>query len=676
MVSKVVKQALNAKDYKQRYNLYKKLNVSQKLEYDLKKDKMDRKAIKNAVRSNGYRHKKFDKVVQDVLGKYDPQETFIKNLKFNGSNIISLRINADPYQGQKFTTKTVQKLSDKLSRELLANGFDGKQATAMIYGDYGWKAGYFNGIGDDAELYDINKKYENKEELPEPDSIPAFNIYINLKRRIGGNSDSNDCLYYSLKFFIYNLDSIWKSAEDLKKFLGLNRTAKIPLSKIDMIEKKLKDYQINVIGDFTRTSTVKSNRIINLKLVNEHYEPVKHIKKNLCPTIRFQEKKPLMFNRKTMESYDGESVKTLTHEEMLDILFDYSNEYILVDMTKRKKSQLKPIEEEYRIWKESADILKEKTKGKINMYKTGNYKNTALDLFDRMTKFLEEPEALLQDEAEWIENAKYSSLIFAEKYSGELYHYDVKSLFPYLMMSNNLKVPIKRGEFMILDKLDEILQFGIYRCVISQSEDSNMNKLFRYNKSNYYCTQDIQLARELNLKVELIQDNKPNFLYYSGDKTIKSCVVFSEYVKILFDLKEQKIEGAKMILNILWGALGQIVKDKVYTKCQNFECDESEDFLNEIQPNPFDDREHIIKTRKIINFYKTTYARYLPFLLSRSRKFMSDIMLPHIEHIYRCNVDGFYIDKSLHSNTNVNIGELKFEKSGFGNIVNCTNEVF
>lgn len=677
MVSKAVKAVLNATNHKQKYNLYKKLNVSQKLEYDLKKEKQDRKAIKNAVRNNGYRHKKFKSIIEDVLGKYEPEVTFLKNLKSNGSPMISLRLNSDPFEKRKFTIKSVQKISNKLSKELEANGFDGRQATAMIYGDYGWRAGYFKGIGDDAELYDINKKYENQEELPVPDDIPAFNIYLNFKQRAGGSSsDSNDCLYYSLKFFIYNLDSIWKTPEDLKNFVGLNRTAKIPLSKIDMIEKKLKDYQINVIGDFTRTSTIKSNRIINLSLINGHYEAVKHTKKNLCPTIRFQEKKPLLFNRKTMESYDGETIKIITHEEMLDILYNYSGEYILVDIPKRKKSEIKPIEEEYRIWKESADILKIKTNGKINMYKTGNYKNTALDLFDKMTKFLEEPEELLQDEAEWIENAKYSSLIFAEKYSGELFHYDVKSLFPHLMTSNNLKVPIKRGEFIQLEKLQDILQFGIYRCIITKSDDSNINKMFRFNKSNYYCTQDIQHARELGLMVELIQDNKPNFLYYSGDKTIKSCVVFNEFVKLLFELKEQKIEGAKMILNILWGALGQMIKDKIYTKAQSFECDETEDFLNEIQPNPFDDKEHIIKTRKIINFYKTTYARYLPFLLSRSRKFMSDLMFPYKEHIYRCNVDGFYISKCLHTNTNVNIGELKFEKYGFGNIMNCTNEVF
>ena len=55
---------------------------------------------------------------------------------------------------------------------------------------------------------------------------------------------------------------------------------------------------------------------------------------------------------------------------------------------------------------------------------------------------------------------------------------------------------------------------------------------------------------------------------------------------------------------------------------------------------------------------------------------MSDIMYPYRENIYRCNVDGFYIDKEIHQNKNVNIGELKFEKFGYGNITNCTNSVF
>jgi len=670
-----VSKALKAKNYKERYNLYNKLSTNDKLRFDLKNEKKNQKAIKNNIRNNGYRHKKFNEVVEKVLGNFDTTASFLKNVKFNGSNIISLRVNSDVYQKQTFTIKNVQDISDKLSKELESKGFEGRQATAMIYGKYGWKAGYFKGIGDKTELYDINTKYENKEELPEPDEIPAFNIYINLKRKAGGNSDSNDCLYYSLKYFIFNLSDTWKSPEDLKRFLNLGRTEKVHVKHIEKIEKKLKDYQINIIGDTTRTSLIKSNRIITIKLTNEHYEPVKHIKKNLC-NIRFVEKKPLLFDRKTMESYDGINKNILTHDEMIEILYDYNSEYILVDTPKRKKSEIKPIEEEYKLWVESADILKAKTNGIINMYKTGNYKNTALDLFDRLTKFLEEPEELLQDEAEWIEGAKFSSLIFAKSYSGNLYHYDVKSLFPFLMKSNNLKVPIKRGEFIKLDKLDEILQFGIYRCIIKPSEDENINKLFRLNKKNYYTSQDIQNARDLKLEIELIQDDKPNFLYYSGDKTIKSCVVFNEYVNILFQLKELKIEGAKMILNILWGALGQIIKKSLYTKAQCFECDEDKELVSEISPNNFDDKEHFIKTKQILNFYKTNYARYLPFLLSRSRKFMSDIMYPYRENIYRCNVDGFYIDKEIHQNKNVNIGELKFEKFGYGNITNCTNSVF
>eukprot|EP01039_Chlorochromonas_danica_P012138 gene12138-13797_t len=50
------------------------------------------------------------------------------------------------------------------------------------------------------------------------------------------------------------------------------------------------------------------------------------------------------------------------------------------------------------------------------MYKTGNYKNTALDLLDRFTKYLNEPEPIEQDEAEWIRKASIGALIWAEEY--------------------------------------------------------------------------------------------------------------------------------------------------------------------------------------------------------------------------------------------------------------------
>jgi hypothetical protein len=53
---------------------------------------------------------------------------------------------------------------------------------------------------------------------------------------------------------------------------------------------------------------------------------------------------------------------------------------------------------------------------------------------------------------------------------------------------------------------------------------------------------------------------------------------------------------------------------------------------------------------------------------------MSNLMFPYKDHIHRIQTDGFVSDVLIHSNSNVKLGELKYE--GFcpnANIINCIN---
>jgi len=63
------------------------------------------------------------------------------------------------------------------------------------------------------------------------------------------------------------------------------------------------------------------------------------------------------------------------------------------------------------------------------------------------------------------------------------------------------------------------------------------------------------MAQAYGLKIELICDGKPNFLYYSKDCLVSSALLFKKYVDNLYPLKLRKVKGAKLLLNILWGAL-------------------------------------------------------------------------------------------------------------------------
>ena len=657
----------------------KKLSVNEQLEADLKEMKDNEKAVKTVVKDKGYSYKKITKYINKVLPDDEPIIKHIKNLRYSGKDLISIRINADRFENRDYTLKRIKKLSQKLSNKLLKEGVKGKMMTSLLYGELGWKSGYLRNFGDDVKFYDPNVLYNMATPYGEPDHIDSFNIYIALGNRdVGGDDDKfNDCLYNCLKYYIFNIEEYFKSPSEFKTFLGLKRADKVPLSCIDKIEEELKNFQINVRGDYIRPSMIKSEKQININLVNEHYSVEIENPNRLLKFRKYNEKTILLFDKKEMVVCDGNNTWKITKEEKRKMYYDYNSKYILIERgepekdEEGKKIQI-TIEQEYKELIEIADTLKRESKGMINLYKTGSNHDTALNLFDRISKFLN-PESILQDEAQWLNYSFQGGIIWAEKYEGEMYKYDVKSLYPYLMTLSSLKFPVKRGEFKIIDDFGKFVEFGIYRCIVHKSEDENLNRLFKFNNSNYYTSIDIFNAKELKLNVELIKDDKPNFLYYTRDKLITFGEVFNNYIDLLFPLKEKKVKFSKAILNILWGALCE--KDKIKTFItDSFKMEEDEDIL-EIYPTINDDG-HIIKTIKINNMYKTSYARLGTFLTSQARRHMAKLALPHKDDIKRIQTDGFLITKSIHNKKDVKLGELKYE--GYtqnGKILNCINRV-
>lgn len=691
MVKKVFKSVKASKptisesansSHKQKQINYNKMTTKEQMEYDLKQIKRNERNLKNAIRAKGYSFKTINKYITKILGRYDPNVVHIKNLVYNGKDIISIRINANKYKNIHFKVKDVKDITNKFSQYLLKKEVSGKLMTSMKYGDLNWKSGNFRNIGEEARLYNPNELYNLEVPFDEPQSIESFNMYLALGSKPQGGIDNglNDCLYNCLKYFVFNIEEYYKSPAEFKKSLGLKRADKVPLSCIDKIEKKLKNYQINVRGEHIRSSTISSTKQINIILTNEHYE-VEKLDRKFILFPKYDEKTPIMFNKKTFEAYDGNKKWSMTREERNSILYNFKSPYILIETEYQGRDEKGEvikisIEDEFKEWVENTEALKVESKGMINLFKTGSYHDTALSLFDRITKFIN-PEPLLQDEAEWINLSSFSALIKAEVYSGELYKYDVKSLYPYLMNSTTLKFPVKRGEFKQITEFNNDFiynfEYGIYRCIVSESEDENINKLFGFNVDNYYTSIDLTNAKKLNLSIKLIIDSKPNFLHWSRDKLITFNEVFKNYIDILFPLKENKVQKAKNILNMLWGALGEINKRKQYVS-KEFSLEEEEEII-EMYPS-LDETAHVIKTTKRNNYYKTSFARLCPFLLAQGRKHMSDLMFGHRANIKRIQTDGFYTTEKIHTNRTVNLGELKYE--GYtpnGNILNKTNYV-
>ena len=49
--------------------------------------------------------------------------------------------------------------------------------TSLLYGDLGWKSGYFKTFGEPTKLYDPNILYNMATPYDEPKEIKSFNIY-------------------------------------------------------------------------------------------------------------------------------------------------------------------------------------------------------------------------------------------------------------------------------------------------------------------------------------------------------------------------------------------------------------------------------------------------------------------------------------------------------------------
>ena len=180
-----------------------------------------------------------------------------------------------------------------------------------------------------------------------------------------------------------------------------------------------------------------------------------------------------------------------------------------------------------------ATYLKEATNGQINLFRTGTFKRCAQHFFFNTIRTIV-PEPILRDEAVWLRYATMGAVLYCKKgYKGESHYADFKSFYPAIMKRQQAKYPIKRGEFKTITNEElnkyEFYQFGIYRAIVDGD-----HKLFRFNNMNYYTHTDLTLAKSLGFEIELIEDNAPNFLYYSSDKLINGNEIFGKFVNTLY----------------------------------------------------------------------------------------------------------------------------------------------
>ncbi len=631
--------------------------------------------------------------------KYPRQET-MKVRKKDGADMQTLTFRGN------FDKSEVQKECQRISNELAKVQGDQKLTISVSLNHTGsentkkkapnkkglfWSAAGATNVGDDVVLA---SDYDN-DDLGDIVEFQVFIFQESMGKRQGGDDDElNDCLWNCLRQILKSMIrncTEFKTAERMKKHFRLARDAKIPGEYIQNIEKILNCCRINVIGSYDYSSMRKDSIEINLILNNEHYElnPSGKERKTKYHNV---EKLPLIikhgstniaygrFIQKAGDEVENNGIKYyISKPKEIEITTAQLNTwkqddspYVIIgwrtENHKIKEKGIKripSISEMYERWIKDADIIKKETEGVINLYKTGTNRITALDLFENALKQWngDKPEKMRVAEQIWHQKTGIGSIMYATKYIGPCYKFDIVSAYASILKSKNFLIPMKEGDFEIMTKKEfdesKFFRYGIYRCIITPN-CSDFKKVFRVNKENYYTNIDISLARENGFTIELIEDGKANCLIYNALQRIPGSRMFETYINYLFDLKNKGISRAKSLLNILAGALCQ--KDLVplrHTTDDETIVRFSRRFHSACKQ---DDGTYLIRLSKSMKRYETDYARLGCFLWAKGREKISRIIRKvGISNVLYSHTDSIICIENPNVETGSSIGDLRYE---------------
>ena len=138
--------------------------------------------------------------------------------------------------------------------------------------------------------------------------------------------------------------------------------------------------------------------------------------------------------------------------------------------------------------------------------------------------------------------------------------------------------------------------------------------------------------------------------------------MFRPFVSCLFKIKSEHkdIPYAKSILNILWGALSQRkITRNVIIPTSEFVIDYEQDIVS--IKNCHNGKLEIKSVHRDSQF-ETDYARFAPFITSRGRELITNIIDKDASRdIVRCVTDGFITKTKLAIKSGSGLGDLRYE---------------
>jgi len=354
-------------------------------------------------------------------------------------------------------------------------------------------------------------------------------------------------------------------------------------------------------------------------------------------------------NDKNFTSYDGYEFKTCEKRP-------YGLE--LIDERKHNEADLKAYHEQ--LMKDQIEMLEAGVKPYIRgglhhrdarMMLLNDYLPTQYKMTKGKQLFSEFPK-IRENEAIWLESCSMSPNMYGKPGT---YHsvkaFDKPSFYPTIIgnKKGKFQIPVCKGVELTFESIDEILEaygyfpYGIYRMKITYwgaDQHDLLKKTFCFSKNHHYTHIDVRhvfygLKRRFpDMKMELINDGKPNFLYYG--KRIKCSDLFNDWYNALFYFKKKHPRN-KLVKEALnsWGYLCR--ENHVKNK---FSLEEIESWPEEKrqQYDFIETEDGMFKGRK--QQYCLNIARMKPFLKAEARRRMFNTIKNHIEYVIRVYVDG------------------------------------
>lgn len=526
------------------------------------------------------------------------------------------------------------------------------------------------------------------------DSARQFILFSRPRYQPAGgcNKDhlnANDCLWRSLSA-IFNGHLPPKIASDkaFRTAIGAPESGLIPAS-VELFNRVVSvlpgGVQLVISGEFTYASKPAA-RIVNIALHNSHYAPKCNSgrdKTYRCIFPGVVADKPVYFMVRDTDADTVSLYQTNSSQRAADIppIIFTSEEYRLrcSEFRIRKLRPGMTLENEMRTHDVARVAFLQEFSLDIDHFRS--LKDYALELWRLMSRSIPASKPISPVEESIIEADMIGGLVYGLPYCGEGVGLDVNSMYPYILTSDKLTLPMSEGALEMLDSIPDVVSYGFYRVKFERQHPLLRGCNLKFAWATHF---DIQAARLLGIAVEIAHDGNCNAMLYKSGRIIAN-QIFGHYnlsattektklcgfVPRLYELKRRGGDigsYAKTMLNILWGSLCERNRKKIFATSNPSELITIPDKVDRM--TPYGNGQMLIRCRESTDReFIYNEARWCPFILAFARLRMTEMLIPHIDRLVRIHTDGFIlrgvdIPADLQKRIGTALGDLKKEHQG------------